>query len=75
MCAKARFARRGAVGLLRGGGLYLSGLRIENRMLLKCGGYLGRIGWANVLFSYKHVNPPSIATACYICVNLESGPT
>lgn len=41
----------------RGGGLYISGLRIENRMFLKRGGYLDQIGRNNVFLSKKHAIP------------------
>jgi SulP family sulfate permease len=41
----------------RGGGLYISGLRIENRMFLKRGGYLDKIGRENVFLSKKHAIP------------------
>ena len=41
----------------RGGGLYISGLRIENRMFLKRGGYLDLIGRENVFLSKKHAIP------------------
>ena len=41
----------------RGGALYISGLRIENRMFLKRGGYLDMIGRENVFLSKKHAIP------------------
>ena len=41
----------------RGGGLYISGLRIENRMFLKRGGYLDRFGRENVFLSKKYAIP------------------
>jgi len=41
----------------RGGGLYISGLRIENRMFLKRGGYLDMIGKENVFLSKQHAIP------------------
>jgi len=41
----------------RGGGLYISGLRLENRMFLKRGGYLDQIGRDNVFLSKKHAIP------------------
>jgi len=41
----------------RGGALYISGLRIENRMFLKQGGYLDMIGRENVFLSKKQAIP------------------
>ena len=41
----------------RGGALYVSGLRIENRMFLKRGGYLDLIGRENVFLSKKQAIP------------------
>ena len=41
----------------RGGALYISGLRIENRMFLKRGGYLDMIGRENVFLSKKQAIP------------------
>ena len=41
----------------RGGGLYISGLRRENRMFLKRGGYLDRIGRENIFLSKRHAIP------------------
>jgi SulP family sulfate permease len=41
----------------RGGGLYISGLRIEDRMFLKRGGYLDMIGRENIFLSKKDAIP------------------
>jgi len=41
----------------RGGGLYISGLRLENRMFLKQGGYLDAIGRENVFLNKKQAVP------------------
>lgn len=41
----------------RGGGLYISGLRIEDRMFLKGGGYLDMIGRENIFLSKKQAIP------------------
>jgi len=40
-----------------GGGLYLSGLRLENRMFFKQGGYLKRFGKSNVFLNKRKAIP------------------
>ena len=37
--------------------MYISGLRIEDRMFLKRGGYLDMIGRENIFLSKKHAIP------------------
>ena len=65
----------------RGGGLYISGLRIENRMFLKRGGYLDRIGRENVFLSKKHAIPAIMrrlnaekCASCRLRIFEECGP-